>query len=100
MLKDYLGNAVAVANNLPMYLSDDAAGQTLVTSVLTADAVIGTDGTIVQVETAKKAWRVTAEANGQFDLTFAKTDGAATVYLNVVLPNGMLATSGAITFSA
>lgn len=100
VLKDYLGNAVAVANNLPMYLSDDAAGQTLVTSVLTADAVIGTDGTIVQVETAKKAWRVTAEANGQFDLTFAKTDGAATVYLNVVLPNGMLATSGAITFSA
>lgn len=100
VLKDYLGNAVTVANSLLMYLSDDAAGQTLVTAVLTADAVIGTDGTIVQVETAKKAWTVTCEANGQFDLTFAKTDGAATVYLNIVLPNGKIATSGAITFSA
>jgi hypothetical protein len=99
-LKDYLGAAVGVANNLLCYLSDDAAGQTLVTAVLTADAVIGTDGTIVQIETAKKAWRVTSEADGHFDLTFAKTDGAATVYLNVVLPDGKIVTSGAITFSA
>lgn len=99
-LTDYLGADVAVANNLFMYLSDDAAGQTLITSVLTADAVIGTDGTIVQVETAKKAWRVTSEADGDIDLTFAKTDGAATAYLNVVLPDGKIVTSGAITFSA
>lgn len=100
VLKDYLGGAVTVANSLFMYLSNDAAGQTLITAVLTADAVVGTDGTIIQVETAKKAWKVTAEANGQFDLTFAKTDGAATCYLNVVLPDGKIVTSGAITFSA
>jgi len=99
-LTDYLGADVAVANNLFAYLSDDAAGQTLVTSVLTADAVIGTDGTIVQVETAKKAWRVTSEADGDIDLVFAKTDGAATVYLNLVMPDGKIVTSGAITFSA
>jgi len=100
VLKDYLGTAVAVANNLLVYLSDDAAGQTLVTGVLTADAVIGTDGTIIQVLTAKKAWRVTAEANGQFDLTFAKTDGAANMYMQVVLPDGKIVASTIITFSA
>jgi len=100
VLKDYLGAAVAVANNVLVYLSDDAAGQTLVTAVLTADAIIGTDGTIIKALTAKQAWLVTAEANGQFDLTFAKTDGAATVFMNVVTPDGKIHTSGAITFSA
>jgi hypothetical protein len=100
VLKDYLGTAVAVANGLHCYLSDDAAGQTLVTAVLTADAVIGTDGTILKSLTAKQAWFIVSEANGQFDLTFAKTDGAATVYLNIVMPDGKIVTSGAITFSA
>jgi hypothetical protein len=100
VLKDYLGNAVALPQSVLCYLSDDALGQTLVTAVLTADAAIGTDGTIIQVVTAKKEWRVVSEANGQFDLTFAKTDGAATMYLNVVMPDGRLVTSGAITFSA
>lgn len=100
VLKDYLGAAVTVANNVLAYLSDDNAGQVLVTGVLTADAIIGTDGLIVVSLTAKKAWRVTAEANGQFDLTFAKTDGAASMYLNIVTPDGKLHTSTIMTFSA
>jgi hypothetical protein len=100
VLKDYLGAAVTVGNNVLAYLSDDNAGQTLVTGVLTADAIIATDGMIVVSLTAKKAWLVTAEANGQIGLTFAKTDGAASMYLNIVTPDGKIHTSTIITFSA
>jgi len=101
VLKDYLGAAVTRAHSFLCYLTDDAAGQTLSTVVLTADAIIGTDGTILKPITAKLVWMVVAEvANGQFDLTFAKTDGAGTVYLQIVLPDGHIKASGAITFSA
>lgn len=100
VFKDYLGNAVTEAVVFLAYLSDDALGQVLSTLVPTADAVVVTDGNILKVHTANIMYSVISEANGQFDLTWAKTNGVDTAYLNVVMPDGRMKHSGAITFSA
>jgi hypothetical protein len=79
------------------YLSTDAAGQTLA-SAPSGGIAIGTDGTILVEEVANVVLSAVTEADGSidFDLTEAST---GTWYLNVILPNGKVVTSDAITFA-
>jgi hypothetical protein len=98
-LKDNFGADLAVVGVVQAYLSDDAAGKDVSTLVPTTDLAAGTDGALI-VEVANKKYTLISEADGDIDVVLIKTDGADTCYLNIVLPNGKIVTSGAITFSA
>lgn len=91
---DHNGDDVAIAANLYWYLAADSAGQTIGTAHSSAPA-IGTDG-LLRAETDKLAGRLTLEADGDADIDFTDT-GTGTRYLVVVLPDGSLAISDAIT---
>jgi len=99
-LKDCFAADLAVVGVIEAYLSTDSAGKDInATVTLTTDLAAGTDGSR-SILTAQQSYRLISEADGDIDVVLEKTDGAATVYLNLVLPNGKIVTSGAITFSA
>ncbi len=97
-LKDAAGNDMAVANALPFYLSDDAAGLTPSTTAPDGGIAIGTDGALIEWA-ANLSGLLVSEADGDFDIDLTHAAGAATWYLNVKMPNGTLVTSAAITFA-
>jgi hypothetical protein len=80
------------------YLSTDAAGMTLAanTTDLTALA-IGTDGTIIEWGTNVSGVLI-SESDGDIDLALTIVN-TKTVYLQVILPDGTLSTSAAMTYS-
>jgi hypothetical protein len=83
----------------PWYLTSDAAGVTLEGTGPTT-IVAGTDGFLIaNGEDSVISGSVTSEADGDADflLTIATVD---TYYLNVVLPDGSISISGAITFTS
>jgi hypothetical protein len=96
-LKDANGADLAVRSNVFAYLSNDANGDAIATNAPSGGWAIGTDGLLIPVVTNKAA-RLTSEADGDIDVTITEA-GAYTVYLAVVLPNGKLNVSGAITFA-
>lgn len=95
------GQAVAEARCLKFYLSNDSAGQVRVPPALGTDITIasGTDGVIIE-DIADSSGFVTTEADGDADFNFTKVaTGVETVYLNLVMPDGRIVTSGAIAFT-
>jgi hypothetical protein len=95
-LKDANGVALAVRGHVHFYISGDANGDTIIGTGPTTLA-IGTDGLLL-TEIAAKAGRLTSEANGHIDINFGTVAGV-TYYLVLVLPNGKLVVSPAITFA-
>jgi len=96
-LNDADGNAMAQAASVVAYLSADAAGQTIATAHSSSPA-IGTDG-LLQALVTDLTFLLTSEADGDIDIDFTET-GALTVYLCIVLPDGSLSISDAITHAA
>lgn len=94
-LIDALGNDLAEAAAVPWYLADDAAGLDPSTVAHSAGASIGTDGALIEW-TANLSGMAISEADGDIDIDFEEA-GALTRYLVLVMPNGELAISGAIT---
>lgn len=97
-LKDSSGNALAVRTQVRAYLSDDANGDSIVATAPSGGAAIAANGVAIPV-VAGKAFLITSEANGVFDLNITEA-GTKTEYLIVVMPNGALIASGAITHAA
>lgn len=97
-LNDAGGTALATRAAVFAYLSDDANGDSIASSAPSGGVAIGTDGLAIPVVT-NKAWVLVSEADGDIDIDITET-GAATWYLIVVLPNGKLVASDAITFAA
>lgn len=95
-LKDAAGTDMATRVCLPWYLSGDANGDSLATAP-TGGIAIGTDGLLIET-LDNQAGLVTSEADGDIDVDITDT-GTPTMYLVLVLPNGSLAISGAITFA-
>jgi hypothetical protein len=93
------GVAMAKASSVSFYLADDAAGQTPSSSAPDGGIAIGTDGALIEWA-ANLSGLITSEADGDVDIDMTHAAGAATWYLVVVLPNGDLAISDAITFAA
>ena len=93
------GNEVAERIGLFGYLSDDAYGNSVVSSAPDGGWAIGTDGLLIPV-VANKAAMFTTENDGDLDVNITHAAGAKTVYLVLVMPEGQLYVSGAITFSA
>ena len=92
------GDDLAEAVCVQQYLSSDSAGQTRVAAATTL--AVGTDGTILVEYTSNSIWSAVSETDGDLDISIGDASGAATYYLNTVLPNGKLATSAVITFAA
>lgn len=93
-LKDSAGADLAVRGSVLAYVSDDAAGDS-VAATAPDTVAIGTDGLAIPL-VAGKAFLLTSEADGDIDLNFTNA-GADTFYLILVMPDGKLVPSGAIT---
>lgn len=96
-LKNGLGQDVSERTAVLAYVSDDANGDS-VAGTAPDTVAIGTDGLAIPL-VAGKTFLLVSEADGDIDLDFTE-DGADTWYLIIVLPNGDLVASGAITFAA
>jgi len=93
--KNEIGERVAI----PFYLSDDAEGDDVVSSAPDNGIAIGTDGVMIEW-TDNKAGYLISEVDGDVDINMTHGAGDKTVYLNLIMPDGQLYTSAAITFSA
>jgi hypothetical protein len=97
-LKDADANDVTSRQSIRAYLSDDANGDSLIASVHSGAVAIGTDGLAIELVT-KKCWQLVSEADGDIDINITEA-GTKTAYLVLVMPDGTLFVSGAITHAA
>ena len=90
-------NELVERGSVRFYLSADSHGDAIAGTAMDTIA-IGTDGLYQQL-TAGKAGFLTSEADGDIDLNLTYASGALTVYLVLVMPDGSLVVSDAITFA-
>ena len=96
-LKDSAGADLAVRGSLMAYLSDDANGDSVTATGPDGTVIIGTDGVLIPV-VAKKMFQLVSEADGDIDINITES-AAPTWYLILVMPDGKLVASTAITFA-
>lgn len=96
-LTDFFGDDLATVAACHAYLSDNADGSTIGSAHSTSPA-IGSDG-LALVLVTDLVWLLVSEADGDIDIDFTDS-GAQTVYLVLVMPNGTLVISDAITHAA
>ena len=92
------GHEVTQRVGLLAYLSDDANGDSVAGTAPTTVA-IGTDGVAIPL-VAGKCFLLTSEADGDIDINITLSSGADTWYLVLVMPDGALKVSPAITLAA
>lgn len=97
-LKDGHGDDLAVRGSVFAYLSDDANGDSIAAVPPSGGLAIGTDGLMIPIGATSPAFLLVSESDGDIDIDITEA-GGATWYLVIVLPNGLLAVSGAITFA-
>jgi hypothetical protein len=97
-LKDAAGVNLAVRASLTAYLATEAHGDVLAAAAPSGGVAIGANGVAIPL-VAGKAFQLVSEANGTIDLNITEA-GAATWYLVLVMPDGRLVASNAITFAA
>ena len=90
------GGAIEERCGVTWYLSSDATGDTISAAPQTGTA-IGTDGLLMEWTNNVSGW-VISESNGNIDITITDT-GTPTYYINLVMPDGKIYTSAAITFA-
>lgn len=95
--KDGAGTVQAVPKAGLLYLSTDAAGLTPATTPPQTSLLAGTNGKLTKWTANLSGFFVTTAA-GLIDVNITDT-GTPTFYVVVVLPNGGLAVSGAVTFA-
>lgn len=95
-LKDAAGSDMAIRSAVGFYLSSDANGDATATAA--TSLVAGTDG-VMQEWVSNSSGRLISEADGDIDIVIGDASGVATYYLILVMPNGKLVASTAITFA-
>lgn len=95
-LKDYLGRELTARTSVKVLVLADANGDAFESADYTIAA--GTDGAVVQ-SVADNVLECITEADGDLDISLTIT-GGETCYLAVVLSDGSLKISGAITHAA
>lgn len=98
-VNDGHGDPVAASKALHFYLADDDAGLEPTETDPDGGIAIGTDGALIALSTDPAAGILISDENGAVDLDIEES-GAGTWYLIVVLPNGSLVVSDAITFAS
>lgn len=89
------GSDMAVPVSVPWYHADDAAGLDPTTVAQDGGTAIGTDGSLIEW-TANLNGLMISEADGDVDID-VEDAGTFTTYLVLVMPNGSLVISDAIT---
>lgn len=97
-LKDAAGADLAARAALPFYLADDANGDTPSSAAPDGGIAIGTDGAMIEWA-ANLSGLLISESDGDIDINLTHAAGAKTCYLILVMPNGSLIASSAITFA-
>lgn len=97
-LKDAHGNNIAQPVNCKAYLSDSATGLGITGTPATSAIAIGTNGYILATLVTEVMVDVLTNAAGQFDLNLIQTASPTTEYLVLILPDGNILVSGAITW--
>lgn len=95
-LNDAAGAAMATRSCVMAYLSADENGDSVITTAHSTSPAIGADGVLMPL-IADKVFLLTSEADGDIDIDFVEAGALGPYYLVVVLPNGSLNVSGAIT---
>ncbi len=90
--------ALAARRHVRAYLSGVASGASIVGTAPNGGVAIGTNGAILNQPVSGKIFELITDASGRFDLNLTES-GTPTFYLVVVMPNGRLVISGAITFA-
>lgn len=96
-LNDSAGAALAVRGAVKAYLSDDANGDSIAVTAPDGGVAIGTDGVAIPI-VAGKCFELVSEVDGDIDLDITES-AIDTWYLILVMPDGKLVASGAITFA-
>lgn len=91
------GNEIGERIAIPFYMSDDAAGDSIAAAAASGGIAIGTDGLMIEW-TANLAGLLVSESDGDIDIDITEAS-ADTWYLILVMPDGKLVPSGAITFA-
>lgn len=94
-LTDAAGADIAVRQLVKIVVLFDASGDAFVATGGSTGIAIGTDGALLPL-VAKKAFLAISEADGDIDLTWTDT-GTEVAYLGVILPNGKMVISAALT---
>lgn len=94
-LTDSAGADLAVRGVVLIAVLLDANGDAFVVTGGSTGIAIGTDGALHTI-TAKKLFLAISEADGDIDLTWTDT-GTEAAYLGVILPNGRIVISDALT---
>ncbi len=94
-LKDAAGADLAVRGTVLIAVLLDANGDAFVVTGGSTGIAIGTDGALLAL-VAKKLFLAISEADGDIDLTWTDT-GTEVAYLAVILPNGKMVISSALT---
>lgn len=94
---DKAANDIGFIGVVQAYLSDNADGTGVASTAPDTSVLAGTDGAIL-FNSADKVFTLQSEADGDIDIVITET-GVDTWYLCVILPDGSLAISGAITFA-
>jgi hypothetical protein len=97
-LKDADAVNLAAIKSLRIYLSDNTTGNNFIATAPSGTVVIGTNGALYDVGGNKKVFQVITNSSAQFDINITEA-GVKTLYLVLVLPNGALKISSAITFA-
>jgi hypothetical protein len=97
-LKDSLAADLAVRGAVDAYLSDDANGDSIAAVAPDGGIAIGVDGLLI-AQVTNKAFRLVSEADGDIDVNITHAAGAKTLYLILIMPDGRLVASNAITFA-
>lgn len=94
-LKDAQGRDLQVRGAVEAYLSDDANGDS-VAGTAPDTVAAGTDGVYIPL-VAGKRFTLISEVDGDIDLSITE-NGSDTWYLVLIMPDGSLMVSDAITF--
>lgn len=94
-LQDGQGNDIAHRAAVKIAVFADANADAFVATGGSTGIAIGTDGALLPI-VAKKLFMAVSEADGDIDLTWTDT-GTEAAYLGVILPNGRIVMSAALT---
>ncbi len=91
------GNELTCRASIGWYLADDANGDTPSSVAPSGGIAIGTDGALIEW-TANLSGVAVSEVDGDIDVNITEA-GAKSYYLILIMPDGKLVSSGAITFA-
>lgn len=97
-LLDAQGNKPAAPVVGDFYLSDNSDGSTLTATATTSSLAVGTNGVLLDILVAGKMGRILSKSDGTFDINVIQTASPTTYYFVMVMPDGSIVVSTAVTF--